>query len=417
MAGLSIAAPFDRAKLAQLADGLVVAIAAALPWSTSAVGILLVLWLVALIPTLDWPEVRRELLSPAGGLPVLLVLLGVIGMAWADVSFAARWGGLDGFTKLLVIPLLIVQFRRSANGRHVFTGFLLACGVLLIASWTVAIWRHFPKGSTDYGVIVKSYIVQSVEFMICAAGLLYLAVEAARARRWAKFALLLVPALAFLQDIFFIATARTTLVVIPVLLVLYGARRFGGRGFIGALVIVLVVGAGLWVSSPHVRYRVDQLFTATERHKSVRHVTSSEERMVFWTKSLRFIADAPLIGHGTGSITEMFKRSAVGHVGAAGEVSTNPHNQTFAVAIQLGLIGAVALWAMWLAHFLLFRGIDFVTWIGLVVVTQNVVGSLFNSFLFDYTEGWLYVVGFGVTAGMVLRARDAGAEATTAAKT
>ena len=46
-------------------------------------------------------------------------------------------------------------------------------------------------------------------------------------------------------------------------------------------------------------------------------------------------------------------------------------------------------------------------WIGLVIVTQNVVGSLFNSFLFDFTEGWLYVVGFGVAAGMVLRERDA----------
>jgi hypothetical protein len=38
-----------------------------------------------------------------------------------------------------------------------------------------------------------------------------------------------------------------------------------------------------------------------------------------------------------------------------------------------------------------------------VIVTQNVVGSLFNSFLFDFTEGWIYVVGFGVAAGMMQR--------------
>ena len=160
------------------------------------------------------------------------------------------------------------------------------------------------------------------------------------------------------------------------------------------------------MSSSYVRYRVDQLFTATERHANLSHVTSSEERMVFWTKSLRFIADAPLIGHGTGSIVEMFKRSAAGQVGAAGEVAANPHNMTFAVAIQLGLLGAAVLWAMWLCHFLLFRGGGFTAWVGMVMVTQNVVGSLFNSFLFDYTEGWLYVVGFGVAAGMVLRERD-----------
>ena len=63
---------FDRARLARIADGLAVAVAVSLPWSTSATGILVVLWLLALIPTLDWAEVRRELATPAGGLPVLL---------------------------------------------------------------------------------------------------------------------------------------------------------------------------------------------------------------------------------------------------------------------------------------------------------------------------------------------------------
>ncbi len=41
-----------------------------LPWSTSATGILLVLWLIALLPTLDLAAIRREVMTPAGGLPV-----------------------------------------------------------------------------------------------------------------------------------------------------------------------------------------------------------------------------------------------------------------------------------------------------------------------------------------------------------
>jgi O-antigen ligase len=407
MAGLSIAAPLDRGKLANIADGLMVAVAVALPWSTSAVGILLVLWLLALIPTLDWPDLRRELLTPAGGLPVLLLLLGVAGMAWADVSWLARWNGLDGFFKLLVIPLLMVQFRRSENGRHVFTGFLAACIALLIASWIVAIWPYIPKGSEDFGVPVKSYIVQSAEFAICAAALLYLAIEAGQARRWARLAVLLILALAFLHDIFFITTARTTLVIIPALMVVYGAQHFGIKGTVGAVVAALVLAAGVWASSPYVRYRVSEILTATHQPASNRRVTPSEERYVFWTKAVRFIGSAPLIGHGTGSITSMYRHAAVGQSGLEAEVAANPHNMTFAVAIQLGLFGAAVLWAMWLAHFLLVRGDGFAAWVGLVMVTQNVVGSLFNSFLFDFTEGWLYVIGFGVAAGIVLRERDA----------
>ena len=76
-----------------------------------------------------------------------------------------------------------------------------------------------------------------------------------------------------------------------------------------------------------------------------------------------------------------------------------------AVAIQLGLVGAAVLWAMWIAHILLFRGSGLVEWIGLVIVAQNTVGSLFNSHLFDFTEGWVYVFGVGVAGGMVLKNR------------
>ncbi len=99
----------------------------------------------------------------------------------------------------------------------------------------------------------------------------------------------------------------------------------------------------------------------------------------------------------------MFKKSVIGKTGAEGSATTNPHNQTFAVAIQLGLVGAFVLWAMWVAHALLFRGSSLADWVGLVVVVQNIVGSLFNSHLFDFTQGWVYVIGVGIAGGMVLK--------------
>ena len=83
--------------------------------------------------------------------------------------------------------------------------------------------------------------------------------------------------------------------------------------------------------------------------------------------------------------------------------SENPHNQTFAVAIQLGLAGAAVLFAMWIAHLSIFAVAGFTAWVGLVVVAQNIVGSLFNSHLFDFTQGWSYVIGVGVAGGVVFR--------------
>jgi hypothetical protein len=42
-----------------------------------------------------------------------------------------------------------------------------------------------------------------------------------------------------------------------------------------------------------------------------------------------------------------------------------------------------------------------------LVVVQNVFTSLFNSHLFDFHEGWMYVLGVGVAGGIVLKASGA----------
>jgi len=77
---------FDRERSVRVADGLAVALAASLPWSTSATSIIAALWLAAYIPICDVGRLRQIALSPAGGLPLLLLALGAAGMLWADVA-------------------------------------------------------------------------------------------------------------------------------------------------------------------------------------------------------------------------------------------------------------------------------------------------------------------------------------------
>lgn len=393
------------AQLVKIADWLVIATAVTLPWSTSAVSILLAVWILVLIPTFDVENFRREILNPFGVLPVLLFLLGALGMSWADVSWHDRLGGLDGFVKLLAIPILSVQFSRSDRGKFVYWGFLGSCCLLLVASVIVTIWPNIPRGAYDQGVPVKSYIVQSIEFTICAAALIDKAIHrTGRRRSWSRLALVILAA-AFLADIFFVATGRTALVVVAALFVVYGMRHSGWKGAFGAAFVGAAIGAVVWSASPYLRQRVISIYTETQLFLRTDALTSAGERIAFWEKSIRFIEAAPLMGNGTGTITSLFMRAAAGQQGALGKISTNPHNQTFAVGIQLGFIGIAVLWAMWVAQFSRFWSNDFIAWVGLVLVTENVVGSLFNSFIFDFTEGWLYVVGVGVTAGMFARNR------------
>jgi MFS family permease len=78
-----------------------------------------------------------------------------------------------------------------------------------------------------------------------------------------------------------------------------------------------------------------------------------------------------------------------------------------AVAMQLGFIGAVMLISMWIIHLTLFSERTLFGLYGLTIVISNVVGSLFNSHLFDFSQGWLYVFGVGVLGGAVLKRKQA----------
>jgi O-antigen ligase len=396
----------SQKRLATGADILAVAIAVSLPWSTSATAILVGVWFFTLLPVLRLEELRREILTPAGGLPVLLVLLGIAGMLWADVTLLERWKGLDSFLKLLAIPLLLVQFRRSERGTWVFAGYLLSCIALLVV--TAVVMAVPPLAATflhEDNVIVKNAATQSGEFVICIFGLLYLLVGTGEQKRWPWVLAGTAVILGMLANIFYVSTGRTALVAIFVLLVLLVIKIRSVKTIAGLLAAAIVLGVIAWMSSPYLRERIQAVGGEVQKYERMNERTSTGERLEFWKKSLEFIRHTPVIGHGTGSIRLLFEKAAAGQTGAAGVAAANPHNQTLAVGIQLGVLGIAVLWAMWVAHLVLCRGDTLAAWIGLVIVAQNITGSLFNSHIFDFVQGWTYVVGFGVAGGMILRNR------------
>jgi O-antigen ligase len=210
--------------------------------------------------------------------------------------------------------------------------------------------------------------------------------------------------LGFFADMAFVASARSALIYVPVLLVLFAFMHLDRRAsaLLGAGMVV--AATIVWFTSPYLRARIADISTEYQFYQE-NIPRSTGLRLEYWQKSLRFFADAPLSGNGTGSTRRLFERDAAEQTGLAAEITKNPHNQTLSVAVQWGIVGVVVLYAMWLAHLLLFRGEGFANWIGLLVVVQNIVSSLFNSHLFDFVEGWIYVLGVGIAGGMSLAAK------------
>jgi O-antigen ligase len=390
------------------ADIFAVLIALSLPWSTSLVGIFVVVWLLAMVPTLEFRPFLHSLKRPVCALPVALFALALAGTLWSDASWAERSHALNPVSKLLALPLLFYHFERSARGMSVLTAFLVSCALLMVASWLAMIYPGFTlKGDEPFrGIFVKNYIDQSQEFALCAVVLAYPVITRLQDGRIWQALLLIAIAVSFVANMAFVIVSRTALVTMPVMLAVFALMHLRARTNAMLLSAAIVLGALAWLASPQLQATTERFAWEYRTYKEFNQPTSIGLRLEFWEKSLRFFAEAPVAGHGTGSTRGLFEAAASGPAALVqSQVIGNPHNQTLNVAVQWGSAGVVILYAMWLVHLLLFRGDGLAAWIGLMVVLQNIFSSLFNSHLFDFHEGWMYVLGVGVAGGMALRAK------------
>jgi O-antigen ligase len=384
-------------------------VAFVLPWSTSAVSIMVVLWLAAVLPTIRPRAFVASLARPESLLPVIFFALAVIGMLWASDSWSVRLLGLHPVAKLLVIPVLLYHFSRSRRSHWVLIAFLASCALLMGFSWLIYFVPALKFAATENpGVPVKNYVDQSQELALCLFAVAPLLLASLETKRWSAAAGWGALLLGFLCNMIFVVVARTAAVYIPVLLALFAARYFRPKAAIGFVVAAAAIVVLLGVASPYARFRVQWISHEANLRAHTDLATSDGQRMAYWRTSIRSIEEAPVIGHGTGSTKQLFDEEAAGRTGEWGNQIRNPHNQTLYVAIQWGILGCIVLYAMWYFHLALFFERSFAAWVGLVVVVQNFVSSLVNSHLFDFHEGWIYVLGVGVAGGMVAAARRDG---------
>jgi O-antigen ligase len=403
----------DPAVWITAADTLAILVALSLPWSTSLVSIFAVPMLLALVPFFDAPAFLRTLRQPISLAPVALFLLAAIGMLWSDAPWGDKLHAVNPTAKLLVLPFLFYHFERSRRGLWVFVAFLASCTLLMVMSWIVTFEPSFALKPAEEGVtrgiFVKNYIDQGQEFTLCAVALAYPVISLLRAKRMWLAVLLSVIGLSFIINMTFVIVSRTALVTMPIMVAVFGLLHLRLRTNLMILAAAVVVAATAWIASPQLETTVKRFSTEYEQYKDAGRATSIGERLEYWKYALRFFADAPLMGHGTGSTKGLFDKAASRPGWVTGtRVFPNPHNQTLNVAVQWGVIGIAVLYTMWIVHLLLFRGEGLASWVGLLVVVQNIFTSLLNSHIFDFHEGWMYVLGVGVAGGIVLRERLSG---------
>jgi len=375
----------------RLADLLMVLTAGALPWSTTLTSVLMLVWLVMVIPTIDWDELIRSLALPACALPLALFALADIGVLWSDAPWEAGVRAINPMSKLLLIPFLFHHYRRSERAGWVFVGFFVSSMLLTMLSWIASIDpANLP------GLQIIPGLDQHQPFALCALALAApAAVACTRGRVWTAAGLIGL-ALLFLAHDLLVVPARATCVAMTMLLLVL-VHHVGRRTTV-LLLAAAVAGGVAWAASPTLSRPIVDL--VARDHASAANVAPIE-RLHHWRRSIASIGEAPLLGHGTGAIRAPSASDSTGAPEMPG-AARDPQSLSLAVALQWGLTGLIALYTMWLSHIRLVRGGDWIAWVGLAVIVQTFVGSLLSFDPFDVDAGWIYVIGVGVAGGVAL---------------
>jgi O-antigen ligase len=378
-----------------------IATAFTLPLSTTGQNITVAIFMVLALITLDVARFRATLRSAAGYLPVALFALILIGVLWSMQPYGLAIRSVSPYAKLLLIPLVIATSFTPRQTLQIGCGFLAGCVVVLVISWVSLLWPSGPwYWFKSPGVPVKDNAVQSGCFALCAFGL---AIGTVRTwlqgdRRAIAMRFL---AILFFANIFLIYLSKTGMIMAGSLLALLILHTWNWRLALAiAAPAALIVAIALWLSGP-AQLRLAEM--SIDMHASDRtgETLSTAARLDFWSKALVFVKEAPLLGHGTGSIKPLYQSMEATRPSPLGEARPDPHNQFLHVTPQVGLLGGVILLAMWAAHFRMFLHRDVVSIMGQAVVLQNVVGSLFNSHLATVTQGMLYCLAVGVLGAAV----------------
>lgn len=403
----------ERARAALESSRYIAAVSTAfmIPISTS--GLAITLGILALLSLLtaeqaDWSTTMR---SAAAATPTLLFVLMVVGTLWSPHALGP--GGLSHYAKLLLIPLMMAARFSRQEALHMGYAFTASCLIILVLSFTSLAWPTGPWAWFKYpGVPVKDNAVQSTCFALCAFGLGLLAVKRfgyGYKRSAVAVALL---ALLFFADVFLIYLSKTGMLIVAALLGLFLARIAGWRRSLALAIPLVFVAVAATLLSSEAQLRVVQISndirSLSGEDLNANPTVSTASRIDFWRKAIKLIGEAPVLGHGTGSTKSLYEQLELEKPSPYGEAVPDPHNQFFAIAIQVGLMGAALLLAMWVSHFLLFAGSSVPQILGQAIVLQNVLGSLFNSQLSQVTQGTLYCLAVGLLGGLVMRSSEEG---------
>lgn len=400
-------------KKAQVAArSCVVLTALVLPFSTAALNILPLLavlcWLAGGTVRADLTRLFKHPLT----LPILLfVMWAAVTAVWAVVPLDMSLEALRKYRKYICLLLLLVIMNGDTVWRdRTLNALYLSLIVLCFLCVGIALGvPGLPKMDPYQGAIMmKNHITQGFLMAI----LCVLAVWKMKYADvlWQR----IVGVLAFILPIFvtfYLTNGRTGYVCVA------AAVGFAALWFvptaklkIGVVAALMIAMVGVFFTSDRIQTRVAEIGTDIEQYEKGNNQTSSGLRLTYWSRSMQMFKENPVGGVGIGSWGYQYCKMEPENIDnpqACKNVRIgNSHNEFLMVLSQYGIVGfALFIWLL-VRSGICGVGLDDVgRWLFFGFYSTFLVGCLFNSFIWDVTEGGLFMLMLGTMLGIPLSAQ------------
>lgn len=385
------------------------------PISTALTNFATILFMVAALLSPEvWRNWRQLYRHPVALAALLLMAMLAISVTYtvAPLNEALSW--LLKYRKLLLIPLLILVFSGANwNGaiRYGLIGSLLFVMILSSSNylgWTSVGALHNATDPVTRAWVFKNHITAGIFSALLFSVCMDQASSAAGRRTQVFFYAL---AAWSLVNVFIMLQGRTGQ-VIAIFFCVYHAMRlaWAHRGHtpatrvrrlvLFAVPCVLLIGASLHMKAD----RLTEIDTEYSDYLHDNAVTSVGLRAEWYQRSLEIFAEKPLFGHGEGSVQYEFAPLTQGLTGARGTGTANPHNQYLLIAVELGLVGVGLLLNLLVQIARSGRALPPTSrHLLYAYLFAFSLGSLVNSLLLDFSEGYMFVLLTGILLGCACR--------------
>lgn len=335
---------------------------------------------------------------------VVLFVIILLSAGWSDAGSNVALHWVSKYKKLLVIPLMMPFFQIDDHKKFFLNGLLFSLLVGLLISYSNYFGLTNIGPCPNVGCSTHSHITLSMFnclLFLLAIGLSFSAKTLLKRRFYYAVAILSAINVAWvLQSRTGQLMVFTLIVYLSFALQEFKHKSLRGKRWLRLLIAASVVGVltiGVFIKKESRFADSIQKISAqkAESFKSTDTTVSVDVRFEFYRKTIALIAQKPLLGWGAGGHEpELLRLSEQGVTDYERIIFSNPHNEYLAWTVQTGLLGLACL-LLWLftvwqhasrledpVHKLLIMG-----W--LLIFS---LGSLLNSFLLDFSEGYMMVL-------------------------